>query len=306
MYIFPDEYVLAARTLMAPQYRSLSDQDIRNILYQHVSSLPAEDAEGFLDGLSSIAKSVGQVALKAVPTVAPILGTVVGGAFGGPLGAQLGSTLGQTAGQFVSGVASGQSAGTALKSAAGTGIQGLVGTFTGAGSPLGKSPIGNIVGALGSTAASALQGGGKKSAASLLSNFISNPQVTNSIGSLLMGSLGQKSTPVTAGGQTFNFNPAQILGALGTLANQAAIEAAEDAEDTGYAYLLNPDGTYAVDPNNPEQRAHRIYQLMQQQARESRQWFYSPTAVGPEPDRPPVKVQKTITEWFEEAGLMEN
>jgi hypothetical protein len=80
------------------------------------------------------------------------------------------------------------------------------------------------------------------------------------------------------------------------LAQRAAIEAAEDAEDTGNAYLLNPDGTYAVDPANPEQRAMRVFHWIRQDSRDGR-------PRGIEADS---SSKKTLTEWLREAGLLNN
>src|SRR5271156_3190713 len=111
VYIITDDHVRGARVLLSPQYKTMSDQDVRNYLYQRTCSVPAEDAEGFLDQLTSIAKTVGQVALQAAPTIAPILGGAVGGLVGGPAGAQIGSTLGKSAAQFATNVAAGQSPG---------------------------------------------------------------------------------------------------------------------------------------------------------------------------------------------------
>jgi hypothetical protein len=307
-YSICDDHIQGARMVLAPQYRSLSDQELRNYLNYLASGMSEEDAEGFLSGLGntfkSVAKTVGQVALQAAPIVAPLAGAAAGTLIGGPVGAQIGSTVGNTVGQFVSGVGRGQSVGTALKGAAGTGLQGLAGMAGGAlgGSGGALGGIGNLLGSLSGGGAGSPGGAGVSGVASSigrvrpraldLTTFLQNPNVSRSISSAMMGAAGQRSQPVAG----IPLNPSQILAALSMLSHRAAEEAAEDAEDTGNVYLLNPDGTYAVDPANPEQRAMRVLQWIRQDSRNSR-----PRGVEAAPSS-----QKTLTEWLREAGLINN
>jgi hypothetical protein len=290
-----EDHLQGARVLLAPQYRNISDQDLRNYLLYLTSSLSEEDAESFFSDLGNTFKSVGKEVLKAVPTIAPILGSAAGTLIGGPVGAQIGSTLGNTVGQFAGSIGSGHSVTTALKSAAGAGAQGLLNTATGLLGNVLPGGAGNLLGAAGGAGGAAAAGGIKPSAMDL-QQFLRSPAVSNSISSLLMGALGQKSVPVQAGGQTASFNPSQILNTLSMLAQRAADEAAEDAEDTGIYYMLNPDGSYAIDPANPEQRAMQVFRWTRRNMLESQQ--RSVEVSTPQ--------QKNLTQWLRESGLIVN
>src|ERR1700683_5245584 len=81
------------REYLDSDYAQLPDGRIQTLLQSQ--GMDAEAMEGFFDDLKNVASTVGQVALKAAPSVisvaAPLIGTAIGGPVGGAIGSKLGS-----------------------------------------------------------------------------------------------------------------------------------------------------------------------------------------------------------------------
>jgi hypothetical protein len=82
------------------------------------------------------------------------------------------------------------------------------------------------------------------SASGQLAQLLQNPVLQQAIAAIASGQSGATASGVPAGA---------LLGALGTLATEAAYEA--ELQDGADGYLRGPDGRWIVDPSSPAERA---------------------------------------------------
>jgi hypothetical protein len=214
------------REFLDSDYASLPDPQVKTLLAQH--GYDAEAMEGFFDDLKKVATSVGQVALKAAPSVISVAAPLIGTAFGGPIGGAIGGSLGSLAGG-------------ALASATGQ-----------------RPPAGGAAGGLGSIFGALT--GGSPAAGGLLQNLL-KPQTISALGQMALGGLGKSSVPV--GGQEVPVGG--FLNMLKTFIGNAEAEylAAQAAADAALPeYLRDYSGQAAGDVANDSFRAERLSELL--------------------------------------------
>jgi hypothetical protein len=219
-----------------PNLREYLDSDYARLPDQHIEALlstqgmDAEAMEGFFDDLKKVATSVGQVALKAAPSVISVAAPMIGTAFGGPIGGMIGSSLGSLAG-------------------------GALASATGQKPPAGGGGgIGQMLGGL-------LGGGGSPAAGSLVQNLL-KPQTIQALGTMALGGLGKDTVPV--GSQ--NVPVGGFLNMLKTFIGNAEAEynAAQAAADAALPeYLRDYSGLPAGDPSNDRLRAQKLQELLE-------------------------------------------
>lgn len=86
-----DDYFEAVRYVLGPEYSSLSENELEDILLSRVDQMSESEAEGFWSSLGNVASSIGSGVLRGVSAVAPVVGTAVGTYFGAP---QIGGAVG--------------------------------------------------------------------------------------------------------------------------------------------------------------------------------------------------------------------
>ena len=215
------------REYLDSDYARLPDRKIEALLESR--GMDAEAMEGFFDDLKKVASSVGQVALKAAPSVISVAAPLVGTAIGGPVGGMIGSSLGKLAGG-------------ALASATGQ-----------------PQPGGSGAGGIGQLLGGFM--GGSPAAGNLLQSFL-KPQTINALGSMALGGLGKGG--VSVGGQDVPVGG--FLNMLKTFLGNAeaeynAIQAASDAALP--EYLQDYAGLPAGDTANDQMRAFRLHELLE-------------------------------------------
>jgi hypothetical protein len=218
------------REYLDSDYAQLPDGRIQTLLQSQ--GMDAEAMEGFFDDLKNVASTVGQVALKAAPSVISVAAPLIGTAIGGPVGGAIGSKLGS--------LASG-----ALASATGQ-------PPPPSGAP-GAGGVGQLIGGLVS--------GGAPAAGNLVQTLL-NPQTIQALGSMALGALG-KDTISVAGKEV---PVGGFLNMLKTFVGNAeaeynAIQAAADAALP--EYLLDYAGLPAGDPANDRYRAAALQELLE-------------------------------------------
>jgi hypothetical protein len=212
--------------------------EVRKVLappYRNMSSEQIErmmesynvNAEDMENFLSTLG-NIGRSVVSALPQVLPAALPLVGTAIGGPVGGAIGGIAGQALGSVL-----GRQPGGARPP-------------VGPGMPLPQMP------------------GGSPAAGQLLQTIF-QPQMLQSLVSMLLGQAGRQNIPV---GRTQVPAPA-FANLLGVLANQAASEAsAAAAQDVGGEsvprYLQNYAGEAVGDPAIPEHRAYALLELLQE------------------------------------------
>jgi len=218
------------REYLDSDYARLSDQKIETLMQSQ--GMDAEAMEGFFDDLKKVATSVGQVALKAAPSVIGVAAPLIGTAFGGPIGGMIGSSLGSLAG-------------------------GALASATGQKPPSGGGGAGGGIGQL----LGGLTGGGSPAAGNLLQSLL-KPQTIQALGSMALGGLGKDTVPV--GGQ--NVPVGGFLSMLKTFIGNAEAEynAAQAAADSALPeYLRDYAGMPAGDTANDQLRAQKLQELLE-------------------------------------------
>jgi len=196
--------------------------------------LDAEAAEGFFDQLGKIASSVGQVALKAAPSILPIAGTVVGGAFGGPIGASLGSSLGSLAGKAIGGA-------TGQPSAPSGGGGGLLGS------------LGGVLGGLT---------GGSPAAGGFL-QALAKPETLQAVASMALGPQLGKSDVSVGGASVPTGTFARMLSMLAGKMESEYHESLAATREAVPEYMMDFAGQPKGDPTVADHRAAALYELLQ-------------------------------------------
>jgi hypothetical protein len=234
------------REFLDSDYASLPDPQVKTLLARH--GYDAEAMEGFFDDLKKVATSVGQVALKAAPSVISVAAPLIGTAFGGPIGGAIGGSLGSLASGALASA-------TGQRPPAGGAAGGLGSIF---GALTGGSPAGGAAGGLGSIFGALT--GGSPAAGGLLQNLL-KPQTISALGQMALGGLGKSSVPV--GGQEVPVGG--FLNMLKTFIGNAEAEylAAQAAADAALPeYLRDYSGQAAGDVANDSFRAERLSELL--------------------------------------------
>jgi len=239
----------SVRMALHPRYRNISPEQVEMLLDS--VGLSANDMEF---SLSNALSGVGSYLTSAAPTILPLAGTAIGAALGGPVGASFGGSIGQMAGSAVG--RAGQPAvaqPVAIQHAVGQPAIAQPARPTGPASSASLQPV----------AAS----GGSPSAAQLL-QILNRPEVLQALLSMALGqagqqqiSVGSKSAPVAA-----------FTNLIGELADQAASEYNASMEWQGESipnYLMDSNGYYLADPDEPKQRAVRLLELLDESAQEA-------------------------------------
>jgi hypothetical protein len=235
------------REYLDSDYARLPGPKIEALMESH--GMDAEAMEGFFDDLKKVATSVGQVALKAAPSVISTAAPLIGTAFGGPIGGMIGGSLGSLAGGALAS-ATGQKP---PAGGAGGGIGQLLGGLTGGG---GGGGIGQLIGGLtgGLT-------GGSPAAGSLVQNLL-KPQTIQALGTMALGSLGKSNIPV--GGKDVPVGG--FLNMLKTFLGNAEAEynASQAAADAALPeYLQDYAGLPAGDAASEQFRANALEALLE-------------------------------------------
>jgi hypothetical protein len=197
--------------------------------------------EGFFDDLKKVATSVGQVAIKAAPSVISVAAPLVGTALGGPLGGAVGASLGSLA-------------------------AGAVARATGQPAPPSGGGGGGPLGAIGSLL-SGLTGGGSPAAGNLIQGLL-KPQTIQALGSMALGTLGKDN--VSVGGRDVPVSG--FLNMLKAFLGNAEAEylAAQAAADAALPeYLRDYSGQAAGDVASDQFRAERLFELLESEAQET-------------------------------------
>jgi hypothetical protein len=211
-----------------------SDEAIETALER--AGLDAEAAEGFFDQLGKIASSVGQVALKAAPSILPVAGTVLGGAFGGPIGASLGSSLGSLAGKAIGGATGQPSA-----PQAGGGGGGLLGS------------LGGVLGGL--------TGGGSPAAGQFL-QALGGPTL-QAVASMALGPQLGKSDVNVGGASVPTGTFARMLSMLAGRMENEYHESLAASREAVPEYMMDFAGQPKGDPTVADHRAAALFELLQ-------------------------------------------
>lgn len=244
------------RQVMDPRIAALSDEQIEDLFESAFGEgvTPAEYEEffgGIGRALSGAATAVGRAAQKAAPIATTAFGGALKGAASGaalgPWGALGGAVLGGTGAAL-------QRHGPAGARGVGGLLSGVVGT---AGSLAGP---GGLAGGLGGLAATL---GARSPAAAQLMNVLRNPAIIQALGALASGR--NPAIPVGAAGTRVPANAfAGLLSALGREA-EAESEAFATGPVGAPAYLVGESGEFVVDPRDPDQRAGRLLQLLNEE-----------------------------------------
>ena len=271
------------RQCLAPQFADVDTESIEAYMDQRFGPGAAEhyDAylEGFFDDLS-----------RTFQRVAPMVANVAGGV---ARGAMAGSSLGLPG--IIAGAVTG-GAGTALSSYT-SGPLRDVGNVLNTGtqiasqfSPLGQvgNQVGNAISGLGRVAPQqgaqmpsppgqagmgggagpmlaglgSLLGNGGGGAAGQLSSLLGRPEVQQALMALLMGQAGRRT--VSVGGAQTPVPTTAIAGLLQNLSAQAVSEAAAwaDGAESDLAYMADANGEFVGDPSEDDDRAARVWDLL--------------------------------------------
>jgi hypothetical protein len=254
-----------------------------------------EYLEGIFDDigktLSRAVNTVADVAKKAAPVVAKVGGGalqgalagsalglpgIIGGAVLGGAGAGL-SAYGKGTARDIGGVLSGVTnlagqfspagkAGGALgsvigglaggggKGAAGAAVNALGGLLGGGGGQLGA-----LAGGAGSLGALGSLFGGSGAGGQLIS-LLQRPETMHALAALNLGSAGRSS--VRVGAAQTPIPVGAIANLIGTLAQQAAAEAAAGDGEAEPAYMIGESGDYMGDPASPRDRAAAVWNAL--------------------------------------------
>jgi len=212
-------------------------QAFRSVVAPAYRHLPTEALEAMVASVmedlppevaESFWGSLGKIAGQVLPVAAPLLGSVIGGPAGGAIGGLVGNLAG-----------------------------GLLGGGGQGGTPRPAAPAA----AAPAPTSSAAAGGG---AAGQLMQLLQNPALLQSLLGRLTGPTGSSRVPVGSRGQSAALGA--MMGALGALANQAAIEAAAESDgETLPSYLFDPNGQALCDPAVPLQRAQILVDQLRRQ-----------------------------------------
>jgi hypothetical protein len=240
------------RRALGPGYMDLTDSQIIRLVNSNLARMSPEEIEGFWDTVKNVGKKVGGFAKQAAPVILPIAGTALGAYLGSP---QIGAMVGQAGAQLVSG--SKKQPKTAVP----------------------PPPVGAPVPSGGSSAVNQLMA------------LVRNPTFLQTLVGQSIGGTGQQNVSRSSQAPMTQIPFGALMSALGSLANTAAIEAAnlleEDEEVTGY--LRDEYGNFTCDPANPDERAQRVLQLIRED--------YLSTMASTQDFDP-------VTEWTIRAGLI--
>lgn len=256
------------REVLKPEYRNLSDRELRTLLQQVLGNMSPEEVEGFWDTLKDVGQAALGVAKQVAPAILPAAGGALGTLVGGPVGTAIGTKIGQMGAQMLANQPSAPAAAPPPPP-----VPGAISASqpaAAAQAPPGAAPI----------------PAGSSSATAQLLALLKNPDLLKSLlGQLLGGAgestvfLGPRATPIPFGA---------MMNAVESLAAHAALEAAGDwGEEASTGYLQDDSGNFLADPANPDERAQRVLELLNEAASD----------YGTEPfDR--------VTQWLIEAELL--
>jgi hypothetical protein len=226
------------------------------------NGMRAEAMEGFFSdvghALSGAAKAVAPVVTKALP------GAISGAATGcalGPWGCLGGAVIGGVGSALASG--GGQRSGARSPAAGPSGVarisHGIAGAVGGggisAGAIGGALPL--IAGLAGDAGGAA--GGDRTNPAGVLLGLLHRPELLQALGAMALGSAGRTDIPV--GGTPIPASAfANLLSVLGSKAFAKAESIAEPSEDL--PEYLYTNGTLAVDPTVPSDRAGQLLKML--------------------------------------------
>jgi hypothetical protein len=255
------------RIYIDSDYANLPDGRLRTLMQSQ--GMDAEAMEGFFDDLKHVATSVGQVALKAAPSVISVAAPLLGTAIGGPLGGAIGGSLGSLASGALA-RATGQPAPASSGAAGAGGIGQLIGGLVGGGAPA----AGNLV------------------------QTLLKPQTIQALGSMALGALGKDSIPVAGK----DVPVGGFINMLKTLLGNAeaeynAIQAASDAALP--EYLQDYAGLPAGDSANDDYRAARLQALLESESSGEAGDAETEAAEGMEADWEAEQSEFELAELFE-------
>lgn len=277
------------RQCLAPQYGDALAEDIESYMDQRFGSGAADHYEEYLEGFFD---DIGRALQRAAPVVANVAGGMVrGGMAGSSLGLPgiIGGAVVGGAGTAMSSYGSGslRDVGNALNTGTKVASQfspmGQVGDQLGSSlSSLGQGRItpqrlvqqgGQLLSSagqagLGGRAApmvasiGGLLGQGGGGAAGQLASLLGRPEVQQALMAMLIGPAGRRTVPV--GGAQTPVPTTAIAGLLQNLSAQAVSEAAAWGEgaESDLAYMADARGEFVGDPSEEDDRAARVWDLL--------------------------------------------
>lgn len=231
---------------------------VDDLFAQVVSPLSATEAESLGNALRTVGRwandrQLGQLAGAVLPTAGAAIGTI----YGGPVGTMIGQKVGERAGQAIAGRPPQASTTTSQRGTQPTPAAAQPTPAAVQPEPAAVQP---------EPAAAQPVGDGSQAAAKLL-YLVQNPAFLSSLIALTLGSRGQSTVAVGTDGKQVP------RGALINAANSLTAQAAQDADalvsdagsDDSDSYLRDATGSFTCDPAVPEQRAHTLLRLLQEE-----------------------------------------
>lgn len=290
-------YFDSMREVLAPQYRRLGDQQLAGILRDALEGMSEMEREAFsalslqhtynehADDFGNFVKSVGGLAKKALPIVAPIakvaaplVGTMIGGPVGGMIGSKVGNMIGNLGGKASS-----------PKNAMSAGLA-SIGAQT-------QPSVGNV----NPNAAAPQLSPNINPATAQLIVFLNSPQLIQSILGQVLGNVGNGSATVEQPNAVEVIPFGAMMNTLSELAQRAAFESVRSGSMESESYLMDSHGGYRVeDPSNPEERADAVMELLAEDYN-----MRNNTTGIEEPVGESLSFQReSLTEWLVKAGMV--
>lgn len=277
---FLDEELTGFRYCLAEEYREIDEETLEMMLDDTLANMTPEDAESFLSTLKKVGKTAKQIATSPIVSqigqaALPAVGAAIGTAVAPGVGTAIGGALGNVAGQTLAGVSK----------------QAHVSQAT-TGNNLQQNPVQNP-----SVLANAPQRTPVfPSATNQLLQLVQSPQFLQALACLCMRAQGRKSINVRSQENVSSVPTGAFLNLLESLANQAAMEAAQN-ESVIPSYLEAANGEALCDLANPDERARVLMEHLQED-----QTFYQETDYDEDEDDPS---DNEVFNWLEQAGLIE-
>lgn len=291
-----EAYLESSRGFLADHYaRRLTDDQIAGVLRDAMESMSDMEREAFAaislqktiadhaEDFGSFIKSVGGIAKKALPVVAPILQTaapLVGTTFGGPVGGMIGTQVGNLLGNYA-----GTPAPKATRNMPAAAPPAQAPGMRPALSPATPKPVVDV-----------------NPFASQLMALLSNPQLLQAVMGQTLGNVGNGNASVQLQNSVETIPFGAMMNTLSELAQRAAEESLRTGSMESENYLTDNYGNYRIgDPSNPEERADAVMELL----REDYRWR---NGISSEEEENYIenhdKALDPLTEWLVSAGMV--
>jgi hypothetical protein len=307
------EYLDSIRSVMAPQYRGISDAQVAETLRNTLGNMSPAEQEAFAvyslqnaqenffsdlgRGLSGIVQGAGQFfnnagrqIAKAAPgiiqTVAPIAQAalpIVGTLIGGPAGTAIGGALGGLLGNLT---------GNNNTSSAQQQTQSPVPTLTGQAAQFATQPTQPLSPAVSNPA--------NNPAATQMMALLNNPALIQALLGQVLGRAGNGTPTVQTANQPMPIPFAALMNTVSELAERAAKESIIAGSYESESYLVNTNGQYRVsDPSSREQRADAVLELLNED------YYYRKSTSSAQAEQNTDAIEyDQVSEWLISAGMI--